>query len=157
MLTEQQNMQQESTINPGIWQGLKENNESVGYGLVQWTPSTNYTNWADEKGYEWDDGNGQCEWIDSETTKFGQWIRTSTYDLSFTEFKSSTETPEYLAYAFMYNFERPASLDSPVRQTNARYWFEYLNELNPTPPPLPLPKKKGLKVWQMCRKRPTQL
>ena len=40
------NMQSESTINPGIWQGLDSSRVDLGYGLVQWTPSTKYTSWA---------------------------------------------------------------------------------------------------------------
>ena len=46
------NMQRESTINPGLWQSLKEGNYSGGYGLVQWTPATKYTNWAKANGYD---------------------------------------------------------------------------------------------------------
>ena len=52
------NMQQESTINPGLWQSLKEYNYSGGFGLVQWTPATKYTNWAVANGYAIDDGTG---------------------------------------------------------------------------------------------------
>ena len=37
------NMEKESNINPGLWQSLKEGNYSGGFGLVQWTPATNYT------------------------------------------------------------------------------------------------------------------
>lgn len=37
------NMEQESTMNPGLWQDLKYENMSGGYGLVQWTPATEYT------------------------------------------------------------------------------------------------------------------
>ena len=40
------NMQQESGINPGIWQST--NNISLGYGLVQWTPATVFLNRAVE-------------------------------------------------------------------------------------------------------------
>lgn len=50
------NMQRESTINPGLWQSLKEGNYSGGYGLVQWTPATKYTNWAKANGYDIGDG-----------------------------------------------------------------------------------------------------
>ena len=42
------NMQQESGINPGIWQS--SNNTSLGYGLVQWTPATVFLNRAVETG-----------------------------------------------------------------------------------------------------------
>ena len=36
------NMQSESYVNPGVWQSLNEGNYSGGFGLVQWTPATNY-------------------------------------------------------------------------------------------------------------------
>ena len=42
------NMQQESGINPGIWQRF--NNTSLGYGLVQWTPATNFIDRAKDTG-----------------------------------------------------------------------------------------------------------
>lgn len=128
------NMQTESYISPGVWEDFTPG--TGGFGLVQWTPATNYTNWADENGYAHDDGYGQLEWIDSQTVPFGQWIETTEYPLSFAEFKVSKESPEYLAYAFLYNFERPASLDQPQRQTQARYWYEWGgNEYVPPPNP----------------------
>lgn len=127
------NMQTESTVNPAIWQGLKVN-PNLGYGLVQWTPSTNFTNWAQENGYQIDDGNAQLIWIDEVTTQVSQWIPTAKYPLTFEEFKVSTETPEYLADAFLKNFERPEQIEQPDRMTQARYWYEWYNG-QPVPPP----------------------
>lgn len=42
------NMQSESSINPGRWQSdrVGGSSEGHGYGLVQWTPYTKYTNWV---------------------------------------------------------------------------------------------------------------
>ena len=40
------NMQVESTINPGLWQGFDEFDYDGGYGLVQWTPASKYIDWA---------------------------------------------------------------------------------------------------------------
>ena len=40
------NMQVESTINPGIWQGMDEFDYDGGFGLVQWTPASKYIDWA---------------------------------------------------------------------------------------------------------------
>ena len=40
------NMYAESTCNPGIWQNLDSSRTDLGFGLVQWTPSTKYINWA---------------------------------------------------------------------------------------------------------------
>lgn len=45
------NMQIESTINAGIYQSLDSSSTTNGFGLVQWTPNTNYINWARNNGY----------------------------------------------------------------------------------------------------------
>ena len=52
------NMQRESTLNPGLWESLIYGNMSGGYGLVQWTPATGYTSWADARGYPWGNNYG---------------------------------------------------------------------------------------------------
>ena len=76
------NMQAESTINPGRW----ENGVPYGggYGLVQWTPYTNYSNWAGE-GWE-NNGTKQVSRIIYEWEgNYQQWIATGRYPLSFKE------------------------------------------------------------------------
>lgn len=128
------NMQSESTINPGIWQSLIEGSGGGGgYGLVQWTPWTNFTDWADKNGYEWDDGNAQLKWIDEETVSFGQWIATSSYNFTFDDFKVSTRTPEILASAFLKNFERAGVEAEEQRRTQARKWYNYIVSQEFTP------------------------
>ena len=147
------NVQKESTINPGIWQNLTPN-PSLGWGLVQWTPSTNYTNWASANGYANDDGDGQLVWIDSVTVSAGQWIPTTKYPETFAEFKASTQTPEYLADCFLKNFERPKEINQPDRQQYARYWFDWW-EGSPVPPPNPKPErdwKKSMPIWFALKK-----
>lgn len=119
-------MESESTINPGIWQSLKYGNYTGGYGLVQWTPATNYTDWAEANGYSITDGDAQLKWIDEETVKTGQWIKTDTYNFSFNEFKVSTKSPEYLASAFLKNFERAGVEVEENRRTQARAWYSFL-------------------------------
>lgn len=121
------NMEKESTINPGIWESLNEAPES-GFGLVQWTPSTNYTDWAESYGIDITDGDMQLWWIATETENFGQWIETDEYPISFDEFASSTATPEYLASVFLKNFERAGVEAETERRTNARKWYDYLLE-----------------------------
>ena len=121
------NMESESNINPGIWQSLEEGNYDGGFGLVQWTPATNYTDWATENGYSITDPQGQMIWIDTMTVPFGQWIATSQYNMSFNEFKASTQTPEYLASAFLKNFERAGEEVEADRRSQARKWYEYLS------------------------------
>lgn len=117
------NMQSESTMNPGIWQSLNYGNYSGGYGLVQWTPATKYTNWAAANGYDIGDINGQLRWIDEVMASSGEWIPTAEYPLSFAEFKVSTESPEYLASVFLKNFERAGVEKEEERRTQARYWY----------------------------------
>lgn len=130
------NMQSESNINPGLWQSMNEGNMSGGFGLVQWTPATNFTNWADANGYAWTDGNAQLKWIDEVTSTFGQWIKTDTYNFTFEEFKTSTQSPEYLASAFLKNFERAGVEVEEARRTNARTWFNFISG-NPDVPDEP--------------------
>ena len=122
------NMETESNINPAIWQSLDYGNYSLGYGLVQWTPATNYINWANNHGYDITDGYKQLDWLDSVTVSFGQWLPTSSYPLSFNDFKVSTQTPEYLASAFLKNFERAGEPVEAQRQAQARTWYNYLVE-----------------------------
>lgn len=147
------NMQKESTINPGIWQNLNPN-PLLGWGLVQWTPSTNFTDWAAANGYANDDGDAQLLWIDTVTASVGQWIPTTQYPETFGEFKVSTQTPEYLADCFLKNFERPKEIDQPDRQQYARYWFDWW-EGSPVPPPNPNPEpdwKRSMPIWFALKK-----
>lgn len=121
------NMQTESTINYGIWQNLDNTNTANGFGLVQWTPSTNYTYWASANGYGSDHVNGEKQRILYEVANNVQWISTSTYNMTFAQFTTSTDTPENLASAWMHNYERPASYSTEsTRQTQARNWFNTL-------------------------------
>ena len=122
------NMQYESSINPGRWQGDVVGDYSAGFGLVQWTPATNYTDWATANGYQITDPYGQEEWIDTLTGQ-GQWGETSSYPISWDTYRTSSESPEYLASAFLYNFERPAdpSATEAGRREAARYYYEKLN------------------------------
>jgi hypothetical protein len=136
------NMQTESTINPGIWQNLDEGNESLGYGLVQWTPSTKYTNWCQDLGLVPGDMNSNLLRIIYEVENGLQWIATSDYPLSFQEFIVSTESPEYLAQAFLKNYERPADQDQPNRSTQARYWWDTLEGTGTIDPTAPIPGEK---------------
>ncbi len=122
------NMESESSINPGIWQSLNYGNYSGGYGLAQWTPATNYTRWAENNGYSITSPEGQMTWIDKRTATTGQWIRTSSYDLSFDEFKTSTQSPEWLASAFLKNFERAGVEVESERRSQARKWYNYLEQ-----------------------------
>lgn len=120
------NMETESTINSGIWQNLDEGNTSLGYGLVQWTPATKLINWAGEHNLDYTKMDTQLKRILWELENGGQYYPTDSYPESFAEFSKSTNTPEYLAQAFLLNYERPADQSQPARSTQARKWYDYL-------------------------------
>ena len=130
-------MQSESSISPG-----RHEVGGTGFGLVQWTPPTNFTDWASQNGYVNDDGYAQLIWIDEVTVPFGQWGITDEYPISFDTFKTSEESPEYLASAFLRNFERPGDIPGtePGRREQARYWFDYIGGIEPK-------KKKKRALW----------
>ena len=152
------NMESESSINPGIWQSLNEGNMSGGFGLVQWTPATNFTDWADALGYSWSDGNAQLLWIDEQTSAFGQWISTESYPLSFNDFKTSSESPEYLASAFLKNFERAGVEVEENRRTQARSWYNYITNNSGDSPSTPSKtKRKNFNFILFNRQRRTMI
>lgn len=140
------NMQSESTINPGIFEGLNANSTTNGYGLVQWTPNTKIIDWMNANGYAIDDITGQCLRIIYELINGVQYYPTPSYPLTFTEFSTSEQTPEYLAKAFLYNYERPEILFQPIRESRARAWFDFLGGVTPIEP---IPKKKMSKILLM--------
>ena len=137
------NMQAESGINPGAWQGYTVN-YNRGYGLVQWTPATNFTQWAVLNGYDITSGEAQCLRMRYELDHGLQFYSTKQYAINFKGFLTATDkTPEWLASAFMRNYERPASYSGEgQRRANARYWYNYLTggAVGPWPPaPDPTP------------------
>lgn len=117
------NMQTESTINPGIWQSLKLNNFSGGFGLVQWTPATKYTNWCDSNGLRWGAIDSNLLRIQYEVLNNLQWIHPS---MDFADFVTSNDSPYNLGLMFLKYYERPANPNQPQRGTQAEFWYEYL-------------------------------
>ena len=114
----------ESSHNPGIYEGLQAGNLSRGFGLVQWTPASGIHDWANNLGLSPTSMDTQLKAID-EDVLYG-WIPTSNYNLTFSQFKKSTQSPEWLAQAYLLNFERPAVQYQPARSTHARYWYNQL-------------------------------
>ena len=148
------NMQSESTINPGIWENLNEG-VGPGFGLVQWTPYTKYTNWCRERKLDPSSMVSALKRIEWELENGEQYYPTTKFPETFAEFKVSTKSVSYLAMAFLYNYERPANLNQPNRGTQAGYWQQGLRKepapVDPAPdtPTGPLTKKKGLPLWMM--------
>lgn len=120
------NMQRESTINPGIWQNLDEGNTSLGYGLVQWTPTTNYLNWCESNGLTPSEMDSNLKRIIYELNNGLQYYSTDEYPESFKEFSVSTKSVEYLVTAFLKNYERAGVEALDERIENGNYWYNYL-------------------------------
>lgn len=139
------NMQHESSINPGRWQSDNVGNTSGGYSLVQWTPSTNYTDWCTSEGRsdpsEMDNAIARILY---ELENRLQYYATDSYPLSFREFTQNTGSPYDLACAFAWNYERSWTVlygseeeKEALRQKRggaAERWYTYLTGLVPTPP-----------------------
>lgn len=130
------NAQTESSINPGIWQNLAVG-KGPGYGLLQWTPYTKYTDWCTAEGLEKSDMESAVKRIQYEIEHGLQWGETKKYPMSFEEYIYSEKSPYYLAMVFLYNYEKPANLNQPKRGTQAEKWYSYLSGGNIPPPPEP--------------------
>jgi hypothetical protein len=115
------NMERESGLKPDI----NEYGGGGGYGLVQWTPGSNLKNWANARGLNYRLTKTQCLKIQDEFENGGQYYKTNSCPLTFSQFSKSTESPEYLAACFMYNYERPGVQALNDRKTYARNWYNY--------------------------------
>ncbi len=123
------NMEQESTINPGI-----RETGGTGYGLVQWTPGSWYTNWAAKNGYAKDSLEGQLVFLryTMQTDcplEYKMWWRTSRFDLTYDQFICSDASLAYLTEAFMRNYERPGIPHLDRRISFAEKWYAFFTEL----------------------------
>lgn len=129
------NMQSESTLNPNRWEGdvpFCQPVSSRGFGLVQWTPWTNIRDYLGNAAIK-DYGNLECQKLDEESRTGYSWIDKG-YGMSYQQFRVSKATPEQLAQIFLINYERPADTNQPIRQTQARYWYDYLKGWTPVVP-----------------------
>lgn len=145
------NIEAESGYNPWRWEGdaVPSSNESpdYGYGFPQFTPSSKYIlddNAQANTGYgpnytDWTgnifDGDSQLRFIDvyadySTDNPYG-------YNISYEEFKTGYYSPEYLAKAWLHNYERPGEQGTEVEEYRARiarYWYDILIEYDPSDP-----------------------
>lgn len=158
------NVGYESGYNPWRWQSddvLSINDtyyiqEQTGhaYGLFQFDPAKQYVYSITAQGYPgWGpnfsdfpgntgDGNAQVLFVHNNVS--GGYIPTNNYPLTYAQYKASTQTPEYLALAWLANYER-GSGGITNRQDNARYWFDLLPSLVQT--------KKSKWIYYMKRRR----
>ena len=151
------NMQAESAINPGRWQG---NNVGGGpaYGIVQWDPFSKYINWCSEQGYsDPSEMDSNLARIIYEVENKIQWYGVGDYSgMSFEEFATSEESVSYLAIGFLLCYERPADQSESVqnyRASLASNWYEYLTGVTPSDPTGSSKKKKGFNFILFNRRR----
>jgi len=127
------NIRHESSVNPDMYEYGYDWLADRGYGLVQWTPRSKYWDWAVANNLEPRDGNSQLARIDYEVVNNIQWIATTSYPLSFSDFRenSGNWSVDYLTEAFTWCYERPnaqAGQDSmPDRKAFANLCFNSLD------------------------------
>ena len=146
------NMEAESTIGPGRYQGGKVS-IYVGFGLTQWTSTRDkphddpFFAWADQNKLDPTDIDAQLQRLLLEVSgDIYQWQSWRAKDagkessnVSFVDFSQSTafdtkdltakEIVERLAVIFLLNYERPSDKSDAVqneRKRNATKWFDYL-------------------------------
>ena len=122
-------MELESYINPAQWETQYPIYGAGGFGLVQWTPWTNFSEWA---GSGWETNyNKQLQRIQYELDNGLQWIPVAQDGyMSFYDFTQSTMDPGDLAMIFERGYERGTPAEAQ-RRANAAKWYEYLGGAGP--------------------------
>lgn len=148
------NMSVESGLNPQAWQG-SIGNTYLGFGLVQWTPATKLITWCNSHGYNYKDGSAQCYRIKYEMVSGIQYIETESYPLAASDYKSSTQTPEYLTKAWFANYER-GNTDSANMSARIEFAEHYYTLFSGEEPPEPPPGPSGggalsVPVWLLFK------
>lgn len=151
------NIERESCMNPGMWEKTEEEVTELkkGYGIVQFTPASNFWNYLCQKeGFNVRDSGEevlnklaeenpilllelQLEYIDY-TSAYGtdekRWLlyedTGAPYKMTYEQYITSTNSCEELALVFMGMYERPEEeyRVPEERMQNARDWYEYLKE-----------------------------
>lgn len=114
-----------------------------GIGLVQWDGYTStapagqkLVSFAERYGLDWFDGDTQLFRIKREVETNIQWQNGTVDGIYWTwnTYITTTETPEKAAHAWRVCYEVAASGTDSTRQQNARYWYDYFQDVPPTPP-----------------------
>lgn len=126
------NMMVESSVNPWLFEhrSLDWSNPSAilsdsgGMGLTQWTPCRKYYQWALDENLDPQSGYSMCARIKYEETNHLQWSTHNILNYTWSDYVSSTRSPEILARVFLWAYERPYSPDVSQRQSNARWCYD---------------------------------
>ena len=147
------NINWESGLNPGRKQTTST---TSGWGLIQWTPSSNLTDYAIAHGTDWATGEIQTQlmWDEIINGYGSQWKPKPSLGYGYTgaEFSQLTDVAE-ACKAYLYERERAGVEALTKRLTYANNWYEYLTGVTPpTPPTPPAPtNRKRMPLWMMCR------
>ena len=163
------NIGYEGGYNPWRWQNdniqpyqTTDYDDNHAYGLFQFDNATKYQqnsyakslpeygpNWSDRAG-KVTDGIAQLLYVH----QYADYYSTTEYPLSYSQFKASTQTPTYLAKAWLYNYERPRypELTENDRASEAEYWYSVLQGYTPTPP-VPTDDSGALPFMMYLRRR----
>lgn len=144
------NMDAESNgLNPAQTQnGFPAGSASGGFGLVQWTPRTKYSDWA---GADWQTNfDKQLQRIMYELNNGLQWQWRPGYTqyISFYDFTRSNDSLDYLTGAFLYYYEGPQDPAATIgyRRSRAAYWYQYITGIAPGP-------AGNLPIWLLFKLR----
>ena len=145
------NMEYESFLNPAQWQiGYSPEYwppAGVGYGLVQWTPWTKFSDWG---GANWrTDHDLQLYKIRDEFLNGQQWIVTEAFPYTWEYYSTIQTTPEHAAQIWEFNYERGTWSDQ--RSANARKWYNWLIDNPPGEwdPDTPTPGR--IPIWLLFK------
>lgn len=122
------NMEAESGITPGKWEVPEE--DSKGFGLVQWTPATKFIDEL-KPGESKTDIDVQLRRIQAEVDgTYKQWTSNShSPAMTFSEYTKSTKSVATLAEYFLRCYERPEITTGMVseRKRCAEKWYSILS------------------------------
>lgn len=122
------NFYQESTVNPGIWEGLTVG--APGFGLGQWTDNppqvmrrTALFNWLDANGYSRDSGDGQLAFLVYENLWIPSLISPSAYQTLNDFFQSTSTNLQDLVLEWMYHWEGINDGTDGIRYSAAQHFL----------------------------------
>lgn len=153
------NMWRESTINPGLFEGLTKRpytTSGKGYGLTQWTPASKFIQRASDIGYTYPPYTEADTYANAGAVQIAviihelnpnapnvQWYPGRGYNLTRDQFIHGNYTVEKLTCAFWAQYERPSSTAYPsARVTEAEYWYEFLGGV---------PPRRSLPAWLLMK------
>ena len=160
------NMCAESYLNAAQTQhGYTIGDNNGGYGLVMWTPQTNYRDWARTNDHDPVLAYWQTYCIDTLENVPDQWDETE-YNMTYAEFKTNPNnySVEYMTMVFYYSYEKGSEPAMAYRVHCANWYATYFFNYDPEdpsqpdppmPPPSPLdPPSEPYKRYGLRKRMP---